>query len=404
MDLDNHPIPQDVTHFQFKLIGEMTLKQFGYLAGGVGMAWLIFILPINIFVKLPISLIYAGTGILLAFIPIEGRPADTMIKNFVRALLVPNQFLYKKESSDPILSTLFQDIIQPEKPTPPAAAAIAPPAQQVQQTPQQPVVHLEAAPAAQQAAQPAQPAIVHTQATPYYQQAYQSSVPAAGQENTNASPNTPPEKNEEKEPAITEQATLISHALEAAKAAENTQQGTPEYEQAHQKVLELEEQLSRAATQKQQLEQELLTLRQQITTQQAQKVYTPSTATAPQETQNVRKIPTAMSSSLGMPSVPDVPNLITGIIKDSRGNVLPSILIEVKDSESNPVRAFKTNQLGQFASATPLLNGTYTVYFEDPAAKHKFETIEIVANGEIMMPIEIISVDQREELRKELFG
>jgi len=91
-------------------------------------------------------------------------------------------------------------------------------------------------------------------------------------------------------------------------------------------------------------------------------------------------------------------------VKDSRGNVLPNILIEVKDNNNNPVRAFKTNALGQFASATPLLNGTYTVTFEDSAKVHTFDIVEIVAKGEIMQPIEIISLDKREELRKELFG
>lgn len=111
-----------------------------------------------------------------------------------------------------------------------------------------------------------------------------------------------------------------------------------------------------------------------------------------------------MATAVGTPFVPDVPNLITGIIKDSRGNVLPNILIEVKDKDGNPVRAFKTNPLGQFASATPLLSGTYTISFEDPQGKHSFDAVEITANGEVLLPFEIISIDARERLRQELFG
>jgi len=84
-------------------------------------------------------------------------------------------------------------------------------------------------------------------------------------------------------------------------------------------------------------------------------------------------------------------------VKDARGNVLPNILIEVKDNDENPVRAFKTNQLGQFASATPLLNGTYTILFEDPAKTHNFDAIQIEVTGEIMQPVEVISHDQRED-------
>jgi len=107
---------------------------------------------------------------------------------------------------------------------------------------------------------------------------------------------------------------------------------------------------------------------------------------------------------VGTPFVGDAANLISGIVKDPRGNVLPNILIEVKDKDGNPVRAFKTNPLGQFASATPVINGIYTITFEDPNVKQRFDTVELQAEGEVMQPLEVISIDAREDLRKELFG
>src|SRR5581483_4523140 len=124
----------------------------------------------------------------------------------------------------------------------------------------------------------------------------------------------------------------------------------------------------------------------------------PAVAEAPKITQNVRTIPKGQENQAGILKAPDSPNVIMGIIKDPRGNVLPNILVEVKDQNDNPVRAFKTNQLGQFASATPLQNGTYTVSFEDAAGKSKFDTIELTAAGEILQPLEILSTDEREEL------
>ena len=84
-------------------------------------------------------------------------------------------------------------------------------------------------------------------------------------------------------------------------------------------------------------------------------------------------------------------------------HILPNILVEVKDKHGHPVRAFKTNQLGQFASETPLMNAAYTIEFEDTAGKNKFEAVEIEAKGEILLPIEIVSHDLRAELRKQLF-
>jgi hypothetical protein len=104
------------------------------------------------------------------------------------------------------------------------------------------------------------------------------------------------------------------------------------------------------------------------------------------------------------PSMPDSPSLITGITKDARGNALSNILVEVKDKDNNPVRAFKTNEFGRFASATPLANGNYTIEFEDPKAQNRFEKISINVTGQIIMPIEASSIDAREELRKSLFS
>jgi hypothetical protein len=127
-------------------------------------------------------------------------------------------------------------------------------------------------------------------------------------------------------------------------------------------------------------------------------------AEAQQETKFVRSIPQNMAKSVGLPTTPEFPNILTGIIKDARGNPLPNILVEVKDAQGNAVRAFKTNALGQFASATPLVNGDFTIEFEDQNNQHKFDKVGFKANGEIILPIEIISVDKREELRRSLFN
>src|SRR3989344_2751028 len=95
--MENHPIPQDVTGFQFKLIGDMTVKQFAYLAAGVLSAWLIFsVFPFPGFIKFPIAIFCGALGGGLAFVPIEGRPLDVIITNFFRAVLSPNQYVFQK--------------------------------------------------------------------------------------------------------------------------------------------------------------------------------------------------------------------------------------------------------------------------------------------------------------------
>src|SRR3990167_8583746 len=94
--MENHPIPQDVTGFQFKLIGNMTVKQFVYLAVGAIIAWFVFfILPLPAIIRWPVAFISFGIGAAFAFIPIDGRPMDTMVGNFIKALLAPTQFIYQ---------------------------------------------------------------------------------------------------------------------------------------------------------------------------------------------------------------------------------------------------------------------------------------------------------------------
>lgn len=265
--MDNHPIPQDVTGFQFKLIGNMTVKQFAYLATGAVLAWIFLQLPISIFIKFPISFVFAILGVGLAFVPVSGRPMDLMIGNFIKALIRPTQFIYEKTGSDKLKAYL-----QTKNPTP------------------------------------------------------VSNLPAPSP--TAASAPTP--------------APIVQPV-----SRNNTY------------------------------------FQPKITT----KIYPIS----------------VKGRFIGMPIPPDSPNIVTGIVKDPRGNPLGNILIEVKDKENNPVRAFKTNDVGRFASATALMNGDYTIELEDPKGQNKFEVKTINITGQIFSPIEIISVDTREELRRTLF-
>lgn len=397
--LDNHPIPQDVTHFQFRLIGDMTIKQFGYLAGGLGLAWFVFAVPFFILIKIIFVPGFAFLGILLAFIPIEGRPADLMLSKFFKALFIPNQFIFQKTSGNPFLSTLTQ--------MPASQTVVIQPAQ----TPVQTKEHVLL-----QAAQP----IPSFNPTPFVQPI--KTIPVTPPPSTQIKPvqavtpmpkiQQPPITQPVTTPSVTTQQSPIVPLTQAnqinAQPSIQTQPAQTTPPPATNNTHQLEQKLNETMTQKQELEKQLQDLRQQLANPpQAQSVIIPASPlpVVQESSSHVKKIPPPLNKTIGAPMAGiDVPNLITGIIKDSRGNVLPNILIEVKDKEGNPVRAFKTNQLGQFASATPLLNGVYTVLFEDTAGKHKFDTIELTVDGTILLPIEITSIDQREELRKELFG
>ena len=370
--MDNHPIPQDVTNFQFRLIGEMTLKQFGYVAGGVVFAWIVLASPLPFLLKIIFAGLCVLAGVILAFVPFEGRPADVMILYFIKALFSPTQFVYQK----------FMQNSTPQQKT------FTPPAPKKEEKKNEKKVTIAATPFM------GSQAVAQTQSLP---------TPEPMKESLKPTQPTPVQATQDD--VLKQQVTLLTEELAQAKTEEAHQQtGSLAEAAAHEKVIDLEQQMQTIAKQKQDLEKQLFDL-QKTLAEKKQQVFTPATAQEPvQQTQHVKKIPKQMGASVGTPLVPDVPNLITGVIKDPRGNVLQNILIEIKDKDGNPVRAFKTNPLGQFAAATPLTNGIYTISFEDPQAKHSFDTVEITANGEILLPLEIISIDARERLRQELFG
>lgn len=103
-----HPIPRQITTFEFKLIGFMTLKQFLYLVVFVPMAFIFYkIIPLPL-INILLGILTLLLGLVLAFVPINDRPSDVWIKNLIKRLTSPTQFIYKKENrSLSFLENLF---------------------------------------------------------------------------------------------------------------------------------------------------------------------------------------------------------------------------------------------------------------------------------------------------------
>ena len=98
--MEQHPIPQQISSYEFKLVGEMTLKQFLKAAGGILLAVLINSTKIVAFIKWPLMLFFGGLGLLLAFVPFEDRPLETWITAFIKSIYSPTIFLYKKKNDN----------------------------------------------------------------------------------------------------------------------------------------------------------------------------------------------------------------------------------------------------------------------------------------------------------------
>jgi len=350
--MDGHPIPQDVTGFQFKLIGAMTIKQFAYVAFGVIMSVIIYYASINILIKILLIPVFGLGGTTLAFLPVEGRPIDVMIFNFFRSIFLPNQFIYQKTGRQ---LSFAQSMPVNTLPTNELGKNQAYEKEQ----------KLEA--------------FLHKQTD-------------SAQSNLDQK-----EKNFLKSVASAVYAipqVTVSQAQSTA-ASQTTVVPTPQPETP--KPIQTVQQPSLPQPLSQPIVKDAAVsqpAKQPPSVPAGRRPSFPTTQTAPQQP--------AKTASLLHAS--DTPNVIMGIVKDSRNNVLSGMLVEVKDKNGNPVRAFKTNALGQFSSATTIAPGEYTITLEDPKNQHAFSAVQIVANNQILLPIEIISHDAREELRKELFN
>ena len=96
MPIQQHPLPQDISSYKFRLIGDMTVKQFLYIAGFIILTILIHNSPIPFFFRYPLEILTFGLGIGLAFIPIQGRPLDQWIIAFIKSIYSPTQFTWQQ--------------------------------------------------------------------------------------------------------------------------------------------------------------------------------------------------------------------------------------------------------------------------------------------------------------------
>lgn len=358
--MENHPIPQDVTGFKFKLIGSVTIKQFLYLLGGGILAIIIFVLPFSAFLRIPLSLFVGALGAALAFIPIEGRPMDIMIKNFIKALPAENQYIYRKRGAEVLISAFF---------TPPKVVTQAQSTTQPTNLESKRALLYKTLSSSAGYSPDENERTALSNITTYFDSPQPASVPRQMVDNIPQEPSEEPVKTELKiaQPPTTspEPETIVAKPAPVVRQPEKIQEipaaPTPTPTPAPQGV-------------------------------------------TPNQTETVTSVAPEAQLKAGFPQLPDSPNVFLGIVKDPRGRVLPNILVELMDKQGVPVRAFKTNALGQFRAATALPNGDYTVVLEDQRKQNEFENISVTFDGSIFQPLEIISTDQREKLRRELFG
>ncbi|MCL4360428.1 PrgI family protein [Patescibacteria group bacterium] len=464
--MEQHPVPQNVTTFQFRLIGDMTIKQFGYLAGGVILAYLCYKLPLPFFFTWPLTLLTGLGGFGLAFVPIEERPMDVWIMSFFKNVYSPTQYVWQK-TKQPELHAASSVSAPDQKPGgaqdlrggPPGAPAA------LSQTPHKQgaslaalvraalfpagtIAHSDTTAAHRPALSANTPpaATTHIKTPPLLLHRFSYGIgaviarikrlfaaPAVSPKTTpqyafsdvfaslHAGPKTSPHKAQpSRPPAILE--TLrpetpsfpipftpiptIPHTPQPLATDTGIQTPAPSNTRTEPQPPNPQSRLTVSPVEKERMEQQLHELNRHASAAPSATYMTPS---APGKSSNtVRVIAPEGTIRAGIPRLTTVPNVVTGIIKNETGDLLPGILITVRDFEGVPLRALKSNKLGQFAASTPLQNGTYVIEVEDPRGKHHFDRAQITLAGNQAPALEISAKTEkqlnRERLEREIFG
>ena len=323
--MENHPIPQQISSYQFRLVGDMTLKQFFQVGGGALIAILLYSSGLPVYIKWPLIVISFLLGVALAFFPLEDRPLSKWLFLFMKSVYAPTLYIWMANYQKP-------NYFQPEGIDP--ALAIQPP-----------VVLPETAVAA---------------------------------------PGTPPalEQNEEQFLNKVEALDQTIPSTQTPVVMSEVQEEIPE----NQEEEEIEKQpltvpeVSSIALEK---HEEPTQIPQ--STIPALDVGSDVNPMAGSEVLNAGAA--QFSNDAAPPMPPTRENVIVGQVMDQTGKMVENAILEVKDAEGRAARALRSNKLGHFMIVTPLTDGTYTI--ETDKEGLTFDPITIEASGSIIPPIAI---------------
>lgn len=100
--MQQHPIPRQITTFEFKLIGQLTIRQAVYLTIGTALAVaLFFLIPSVVFINVLIAAVPLLVGVGFAFVPVNERPMEIWVSNLFRRLTSPTQYYFHKKNKPP---------------------------------------------------------------------------------------------------------------------------------------------------------------------------------------------------------------------------------------------------------------------------------------------------------------
>lgn len=299
--MEQHPVPQQISSYQFRLVGDMTLKQFFELAGGALVSLLIYATGLPGLIKWPLIIFFAAFGAALAFLPFEERPLEQWLVAFFRSVYSPTHF-YWDASATPT------QYFQPEPAMTPQA--IEPKEAEEEKTGQRPPALLSLEKAEN---------VFLTKVSSLFK-----ASPLQVQPVTKTSTPQAPEPAQPKE-VVVPQVEAVQPIVPGV---------------APRLVVEEEKPIEP-------IRPETVAAQEVMRAQAAQNIRTAQ-----------------FSPEAAPPAPPTTPNTIVGQVMDPDGGIIEGAILEVKDSFGRPVRALKTNKVGHFMVVTALATGKYELFTE----------------------------------------
>lgn len=113
--IKQHTIPQNIMQVEFKVIGELTMRQFFYLVIGSIFAFGALKSGMPSIIRLPVVALIVGGSLAVAFLPIQERGLDVWVVNFFKAIYSPTLRVWRKKMAPPLyFSYQNADIIKSE--------------------------------------------------------------------------------------------------------------------------------------------------------------------------------------------------------------------------------------------------------------------------------------------------
>lgn len=335
-----HPIPQDITNYKFHLVGNMTLKQFAEIMAGAVLALLSYKSGLPGFIKWPLLITFALLGFGAAFVPIEGRPLDQWLINFVKVLYKPTKFFWKREPKIPDAFNYQakdnQDRAEPELDYGPIRKEKI---QEFLRSMNNPTQELDDFDQQQQ-----------QQISQILQTFSQTSMQSPAQTSSQSS------KKQAEKPSL---------KVRVRKMKDLSQKNNQELQQRQKLV-----------AQKQQKDQARETDQNESEDQDEKWVEEPQQAQ-----------PASQNQDLPFPIQPEQPNKIVGMVLSQDNELIDNALVEIKDEQKQTITAVKSNGLGQFSISQPLSNGQYQVIISKQG--YDFDYFRLELSGDIVKPLEI---------------